>query len=141
MDALLHCPLFSFSNAVCPGDLISSDVLLPRPQTCQPTDRPVHFCCPAVHMYGHCNVFSWLSYCRVNLNAALANCLVWTTSLPTHSLLSPRDMSISLPHTGTWHMGVAVTPAPPSSPSSRSQFPQLCPLLLRKGPQFSRWPA
>ena len=96
MDAVLHCPLFS-SNAVCPSDLISSDVLLPRPQTCQPTDRPVHFCCPGVHRYGHCDVFSWLSYCHVNLSTALANCVVWTTSLPTHSLLSPRGMSISHP--------------------------------------------
>lgn len=42
------------------------------------------------------------------------------------------------PHTGTWRMGVAVALAPLSSSSSGSQFPQPCPLLLRKGPQFSR---
>lgn len=107
MDALFHCSLFS-SNAVFPGDCISSDLLLLRPQTCQPTDMPVHFCCPVVHVYGHCNDFSWLSYCQVNLNTVLANYLVWSTSLPTHSLLSPRDMSISLPHTGTLPMRIAV---------------------------------
>lgn len=115
--------------------MISGD-LLPCTQTCQPQTV---LCTFAVHL---CTCLAtamcFPSYCHVNLNTAMANCLGWTASLPAHRLFSSRDMSISLPHTGTAH-GYSSAPVPLSPSSSRSQFPQCCPFILRRGTQFFTW--
>lgn len=93
MDAVLHWRPYSSAREVCPKGLrwpLSLDSGLSA------TDSSVRLCCPSVYLPGHCNVFSLLPSCEPQHSQA--NCLGWTASLPTHSLLSPRDVHFPTPY-------------------------------------------